>query len=33
MSILSLTGLMYALICIAATLAVNYLERHFGKYD
>ncbi|MFJ4153942.1 amino acid ABC transporter permease [Pseudomonas sp. NPDC089752] len=33
MSILSLTGLMYALICIPATLAVNYLERHLGKYD
>lgn len=33
MSILSLTGLMYALICIPATLAVNYLEQHLGKYD
>ncbi|MGH8386568.1 MAG: amino acid ABC transporter permease [Pseudomonas sp.] len=33
MSILSLTGLMYALICIPTTLGVNYLERHLGKYD
>lgn len=33
MSILSLTGLMYALICIPASLAVNYLERHLGKHD
>lgn len=33
MSILSLTGLMYALVCIPATLGVNRLEKHLSKYD
>lgn len=33
MSILSLTGLMYALVCIPATFAVNYLEKHLGRHD
>ncbi|VVO67474.1 putative glutamine ABC transporter permease protein GlnP [Pseudomonas fluorescens] len=33
MSILSLTGLMYALVCVPATFAVNYLERHLGRHD
>ncbi|RFQ09832.1 amino acid ABC transporter permease, partial [Pseudomonas sp. ATCC 13867] len=33
MPILSLTGLIYASICVPATLGVNYRERHLGKYD
>ena len=33
MSVLSLTGLMYALVCIPTTLAVNSFERHLGRHD
>ncbi|MGM3216486.1 amino acid ABC transporter permease [Pseudomonas sp. PhalM4] len=33
MSILTLAGLMYALVCVPATLGVNYLERHLSRYD
>lgn len=33
MSVLTLTGLMYAIVCIPATLAVSRLEKHLGRHD
>lgn len=33
MSVLTLTGLMYAAVCIPATIFVSRLERHLGRYD
>lgn len=33
MSVLTLTGLMYAAVCIPATVIVSRLESHMGRYD
>ena len=33
MPVLCLVGLMYALVCIPATLIVSYLERRLSRYD